>query len=409
MTASRANDRWPHVAVDRSLVFSIWSKQDEVISADGAGLARNDPHGLTSPTDRWFGATISPTGENFAQVVKVRNPVWRPRPLESGNIVFMTTALSVPTPFTPSNENPELEAFRVAQAPLGSVTSAPSSLSAGSELPAPKELPLLWLSVLAENGRPCSIATPSPVPGGVLVAAAPVELGGRPKLGSYGLYFAEAGGWSADGRETSAKMTLLFDDPALIDAEPVAVYERPIESATKGLQFPSAWSPDENKLIPLASGKTYFGPAGKVENRQLTEVATGRFPGQEPATGDAPIFAPFAKGSIEKVAFYAAHRDRYDDPDKVIVPGLLEKLLEVPVNRKNSTFEATLPIGSPTLLVGLGADGKVVTAPVPGKSASYYAYAGDHVSGIRAGGFHFCTGCHTGHTFTGNNIAERRK
>ncbi len=409
LTASRANDRWPYVAVDRSLVFSVWSKQDEVISADGTGLARNDPHGLTSPTDRWFGATITPNAQNFAQVVKVQNPVWRPRPLENGNIVFMTTALNAPTPFTPSNENPELDTLRVAQAPLGSVTSAPSSLSAGTELPAPKESPLRWLNVLAENGRPYSVATPSPIPGGVLVAAAPVGLDGRPKPGDYGLYLAESGGWSADGGEATAKMTPLFDDPALIDAEPVAVYERPIESAKKGLQFPTAWAPDENKSIPLANGKMYFGPAGKVENRQLTEVATGPFPGQEATAGGPRIFAPFAKGSIEKIAFYAAHRDRYDDPDKVIVPGLLEKLLEVPVNRKDSTFEATLPTGSPTLLVGLGADGKVVTAPVPGKGASYYAFAGDHVSGIRAGGFHFCTGCHTGHTFTGNNIAERRK
>ena len=409
LTAGRAGDRWPYVAADRSLVFSIWGKLDDVIGADGTGLVRRDPKGLTAPTDRWFGATISPTGENFAQVAKVPSPVWRPRPLDSGNIVFMTPRAEAPTPFTPSNENPEFDVFRVGQAPLGTVTSAPSSLAAWAELPALREPPVSWLNALAENNRPYSIATPSPAPGGVFVAAAPVAADGKPRPVDYGLYFAETDGWSPSGEPNGAKLVPLFDDPDLVDAEPVAVCERPIEFAAKGLQFPTAWPADENKSIHLAGGKRYFGPAGKVENRQLMEVATGHFPGQTPAIGSGPIFAPFATGSIEKIAFYTSHRDRYDDPDQVIVPGRLEKLLEVAVDRKNSFFEATLPVGSPTLLVGLGPDGKVATAPVPGKSALFYAYAGDHVSGMRAGGYVFCTGCHTGHTFTGNSIAERRK
>ena len=54
----------------------------------------------------------------------------------------MTTALNAPSPFSASNENPEFDSLRVAQAPLGFVTSVPSSLSAGSELLTPKEAPL---------------------------------------------------------------------------------------------------------------------------------------------------------------------------------------------------------------------------------------------------------------------------
>ena len=64
-----------------------------------------------------------------------------------------------------------------------------------------------------------------------------------------------------------------------------------------------------------------------------------------------------------------------------------------------------MPVGSPTLLVGMGADGQVVSATgaadAAGRRGKFYAFAGDHVSGTRAGGYHFCTGCHTGHTFGG--------
>jgi len=411
LTSNRANDRWPYVAADRSLVFSIWSKQDEVISADGTGLSRGDPRGgLTAPSDHWFGASISPTGESFAQVAKVPTPVWRPRPLENGNIAFMTTAAGAATPFTPANEHPESGTLRVAQSALGYVASAPSSLSAGAQLPEPKDPQLAWLNASDETRRPFSIATPSPIPGGVLVAAAPVGADGRPNPRDYGLYTVDASGWPILSGPSAMYLMPLFDDPDLVDAEPVAVYERPIESGP--LRFPTAWPADEEKTIPLASGRTYRGPAGKLHGELLTSPNTGAFPGQTPKAGDGPIFPHFAQGSIAKIAFYSSHRDRYDDPGRVVVRGELEKLLEVATNKRSSGggFEAMLPAGSPTLLIGLGSDGKVVTVPVPGNNrASFYAFAGDHVSGIRVGGYHFCTGCHTGHTFTGNAIAEKRK
>ena len=38
---------------------------------------------------------------------------------------------------------------------------------------------------------------------------------------------------------------------------------------------------------------------------------------------------------------------------------------------------------------------------------SYVAYAGDHYSGVRPNGYHYCNGCHTGHTFSVLDPTER--
>ena len=40
-------------------------------------------------------------------------------------------------------------------------------------------------------------------------------------------------------------------------------------------------------------------------------------------------------------------------------------------------------------------------------SRTYFAYAGDHYSGIRPNGYHYCNGCHTGHTFIVLDPTER--
>jgi hypothetical protein len=47
----------------------------------------------------------------------------------------------------------------------------------------------------------------------------------------------------------------------------------------------------------------------------------------------------------------------------------------------------------------------VATADRPARS--YFAYAGDHYSGIREDGYHYCNGCHTGHTFVVLDPRER--
>ena len=65
------------------------------------------------------------------------------------------------------------------------------------------------------------------------------------------------------------------------------------------------------------------------------------------------------------------------------------------------------------MLAGLGEDGKVFKwsggKDRSGKSASFFAVAGDHYSGIRKDGYHYCLGCHAGHTFIPVDITERAK
>ncbi|MCX7664736.1 MAG: hypothetical protein N2112_04245 [Gemmataceae bacterium] len=406
LTANRANDRWPYLASDRSIIFSLWSYQPEVISLDGTGIVRHSPPRaeLTAPVDRWLGATITPSGEQFSQVLKLVQPVWRPRPLMNGNIVCMTPEASLGTPFTPENETPETKRFYVMQAPHGSVTSAPSSLGVGSTLPEPADVDLRWLVGHDSQKRPLSLATPSPAPNHqIVLAGAPVIDG---KVSDYGLYLAGTDHWANSPDGTPITLTPLFDDPNFIDAEPVAVYVRPIENGP--IRTPVAWPADLEQEIHLSSGKTYKGPAAKIEARQLGVEVTGLFRGQTPKSGVGPIIPQFPPSSIKKIVLYASHRDRYDDPEQPVVRGSLERLLEANTrdSGQDGMFETKVPIGSPTLLMGIGADGKVVRVVSP-TNATFYAYAGDHVSGARAGGYHFCTGCHTGHTFTGNDIAEK--
>lgn len=409
LTASRANDRWPHLMSDRAVAFTVWSRQDEVISADGTGLVRHDPPaaGLTAPTDRWFGAAVAPTGEQFCQVVKVREPVWRVRPLFNAAYAFMTPPPGGADPFTPANEHPERGPLAVAQADQGRVSSAPSALAAGAEYPRQAEPAVRWAPHATADGRAWSLATPSPLPPDrVLVAAAPVT-SGAVTPGGYGIYELPEGGWGAD-RRAVGDLKPLFDDPDLVDAEPVAVYRRPIDPGP--VLANATWS-DEPVSIPLAGGK-YLGPAGRVHNLNLYSPETGNFPGQATDAGGGRLVPPFPPGSMTTIAFYVARRDRFDDPTRPVVPGPLERLTEVPVIQDGSGgFDARMPTGDPTLLLGLGPTGKVASvtgAPdSAGRSGTFYAFAGDHVSGVRPGGYHFCTGCHTGHTF--NPVEQREK
>jgi len=415
-TASRANDRWPVVTPSLAVLFTLWSRQDEVVSADGTGLVRHDPPaaGLTAPADRWVGVSVTASSESFGQAVKVAPPVWRVRPTFGPNLAFMTPAPGQPTPFTPANESPEGGPLRVAQAKAGQVSSAPSSLAADGVYPELAEPPVVYAPATTPDGRRWSLATPSPLPGGrLLVAAAPLAADGRPDLAKYGLYTVPQDGWTADLGATG-ELTPLFDDPDLIDAEPVAAYRRPLPEGK--ILAPTSWSPSATKSLTLFGGKSYSGPAGELHVEQLAGPETGQFPGQRASGPDAgPVVPHFKRGAIRRVDFYASHRDRFDDPTRPVVRGTLEKLLEAPTTPDgagSATLRAVLPVGAPTLLVGVGADGQVVSATgaadAAGRRGKFYAFAGDHVSGTRAGGYHFCTGCHTGHT-AGNPFPERLK
>jgi hypothetical protein len=416
-TATRASDRWPFLTTGREVLFTLWSRQDEVVAADGTGLVRHDPPapGLTAPADRWVAVTVTASSESFGQAVKVAVPTWRVRPLFTSDLAYMTTQPGSPTPFTPANEHPETARLRVAKSKYGQVASAPSALAAGDVYPTLAEPPVVYAPAATADGRAWSLATPSPLPpvGGasrVLVAAAPLTPEGTPDLPGYGLASVPLDGWPADPA-AAGEVRTLFDDPDLIDAEPVAAYPRPV--AEGRLNFPQSWDPDLVKAFRVLAGP-YSGPAGEVEARQLTDPVTGQFPGQRADGPDAgPVVPNFPQGSIRRVDFYASQRDRFDDPDRPVVRGELVKLLEAPTApRDHDSLKVILPVGPPTLLVGLGADGKIVSATgaadAAGHRGKFYAFAGDHVSGTRPGGYHFCTGCHTGHTF-GQISPERLK
>jgi len=118
-----------------------------------------------------------------------------------------------------------------------------------------------------------------------------------------------------------------------------------------------------------------------------------------------PIFNPVPKDLIETIRVYASHRDQFDAPEQPRVHGDFELLIETPVEEDAFTFR--VPPGSPTVLAGFDAEGRVAhwksTAENDaGEKATFFAFAGDHYSGARPGFTHFCTGCHTGHSGTPN-------
>ncbi|MFN0017057.1 MAG: hypothetical protein ACKVP0_02290 [Pirellulaceae bacterium] len=58
----------------------------------------------------------------------------------------------------------------------------------------------------------------------------------------------------------------------------------------------------------------------------------------------------------------------------------------------------------PLLSEKMGSLGTTSAKDRVGKQATFYAFAGDHSSGTRAGLHHFCTrcpGCHPGHSYPG--------
>jgi hypothetical protein len=69
---------------------------------------------------------------------------------------------------------------------------------------------------------------------------------------------------------------------------------------------------------------------------------------------------------------------------------------------------------TPVVLAGLDRTGRVFewesnARDAAGRSARFLAIAGDHYSGVRRDGFHFCVGCHAGHTFINADIRERSR
>jgi hypothetical protein len=395
LTANRNNDRWPVLVRDDYVLFSLWSRNREAVTADAKAVRPWSSGGsfATRPTDFWMAARVHPDGSQFGYVVKVPEPVWRPRPLFNGQVGFMT-----------AGNGPGR--LRLAQAPAGLLRLAQSSLADGTELPTQAGPGLVFGPDHDAAGRPLSAATPSPLPGDrVLFAAAPLPPTGPPEPAAYGLYRA-ADDWSGP-----AVPELLFDDPRLADAEPVAVYPRDLPIQPPGPPRAIGHSPDR---LALLTGGISEGPFGYVENLNVdTAVVADDMPGQETDTGARPVFPPFT--NVRRIAVYAARRDRFDDPTVPRVPGKFEPVIEAPLDPRNgASLRTWLPTDSPSVLAGLDVTGKVARIESPaadakGRRAAFYAIAGDHYSGTRPGGYHFCVGCHTGHTYIPIDLGERAK
>jgi hypothetical protein len=388
LTANRNNDRWPVLVQGEYVLFSLWSRNREAVTADGDVRPWTaDGDFVTRPTDFWMGARVLPDGSQFGYAVKVPEAVWRPRPLFNGRIAFMT-----PGP----DGRP-----RLAQATWGLLRAAPSALDVHTELPTQRGEGITYGPDRDAEGRPLAAGTPSPHPGQkVLFAGA---AGSEP--GAFGLY------WVPDGWVAPNTPQLLFDDPRLADAEPVAVYARDIAVAHNEPVKVTDEPPDR---LALLTGGPAVGPFGLVENQTITSpFIADILPGQETDSGAKPVFPPF--DNVRGIAVYAARRDRFDDPTNPRIEGAWEPLLRSSLKAdQRHAMKLWLPTDSPSVLAGLDASGKVARVESPaadakGRRAAFYAIAGDHYSGTRPGVYHFCVGCHTGHTFIDVDVTEKAR
>src|SRR5439155_18818705 len=141
-------------------------------------------------------------------------------------------------------------------------------------------------------------------------------------------------------------LRLLFDDPDLVDAEPVAVYPRKVDAPPAGAPTPTL--PDLN--LNLAGGRKYRGPSGAVMITALYAAAMNDLPGQQTDAGEGPVFGPPPEGAIARLKIYAARRDRFDDPQAPRIPGKWELLLEVEASASGAG--GAVPAASPTVLAG---------------------------------------------------------
>jgi hypothetical protein len=304
----------------------------------------------------------------------------------------------------------------VVQAPPGLLAGAPSARSPDHPQPRADQDYLRRGPDRDAGGRPLWLATPSPCPPDrVLLAGAPVSAGAVvPEPGAYGLYLARDD-WPegpAPAGAVGIDLQLVFDDPELVDAEPVAVYEREFRLHEPGDETRGHGTPPPD--LALANGRGYRGPMGQVFATGLdTRTLMGDLPGQRTDAGTGPVFDGPPAGAIDHLRVYAARRDRFDDPVKPRIAGEWEWILKVPV--KDGAAGTWAPTDAPTALAGFDRAGRVVewttaAADAGGHAATFYAYAGDHYSLTRPLGRHFCVGCHPGHSglpASGHEHAER--
>lgn len=391
LSANRNNDRWPWIASNGYVIFSLWSRNREVISRD---LTTIEPYTegrdtATLPTDSWLGAHIEPNGDFFGSVIKTKEPVLRPRGLANGNYIFMTSS--------EIDENASSH-MTVVQAKAGSIGNSPSSLAKESVLPTTSDTLVIPGPTHDQDGNPLQLATPGSYPGNqITLAAASGQKDGTWKDASYGIYLADED-WGQIATAESISLRKVFDDPQLVDSEPVAVTPREIKYNFQTLEIG-----DGRQTVQFADGKTIDGPTAEVHNSAVSFAGNQDAPGQSTDGQEGARFNPVPKDLIETIRVYGSHRDRFDSPDEPRVHGGFELLIETPV--EEDAFRFRIPPGAPTVLAGFNADGQIVSwqssaKTEAGERTTFYAFAGDHYSGARPGFTHFCTGCHTGHSGT---------
>ncbi len=412
LTANRNNDRWPFLLLSDYLAFSYWSRNREVITADLADVVPYQPGGrfATMPTDVWMGAMMQTTGDHFGGLVKLPYSIWRPRPLFNGRFAFMTTlALERGERGQPVPGTLRSGLLQVLQAEPGLTLAVYSSSRPEDPLPKQGHTTPLFSPPTASAGRLLSLATPSPCPPtGVLVAGAAVAENHQLQPARYGIYLADQSWWE-DWKNQEPK--LLFDDPDLVDAEPVAVYSRPITATNLAAGGMDRNLPTTGKIPYQPGTRPYEGPIGFMTNMGLTVTRNRQVQGQLTDSGDGPLFASPALGVVDTLRFYVSRRDDFSHPLFPRVVGSWEWVHTAKVAM--DVVDTRLPAHVPFVLVGFNKEGKVAqwttaAADSQGRQGRFLAIAGDHYSAVHPGFYTTCSGCHPGHNGTAFPASRER-
>ena len=195
------------------------------------------------------------------------------------------------------------------------------------------------------------------------------------------------------------------------------MYPRRFPVEPRRMTPPLADSYEQPESIKLASGESYTGPKGYIENIAMSTAIRNPIPWHDRSHGERidprknPLISP--PPNVAAVAVYSADRDRFDHPDQLRIPGKWEKRMVLPLLGPD-TFTGWVPSDPlrPSVLVGLDENGKVArmgrawrppivrAGPISPTPATTTAASGPN-------GYHYCNGCHTGHTFTVVDPTER--
>jgi hypothetical protein len=408
LTANRNNDRWPSLLDDDTLAFSMWSRNTEVITADERDIQPFQPgvKSATQPTDNWQGGMIQAHDSRMGSLVKPDFPVWRPRPLSNGRVVFMTTGNYDP------NCPDRVGKFQIVQADIGLIYYAPSARPQDTPLPQLNGYNHFRAPAYNTSNEALSLATPSPCPDRqILLAGAPCQGNQEsPIPNGYGIYLAREEWGEEKSMYMGIEARLLFDDPDLVDAEPAAVYARP---STPPIAAQEAGPGGRPQGTLTRGGATYrVGLVAYVSSPDIYLRRNQKAPGQMTDACELPIFDGPPKDSIDHLRFYASHRDRFSDAMQERRIGSWELLTRVNLKPGSGAFDAMVPAGSPTVLAAFNKEGRVVrwttaARDKEGRQATIYAFAGDHYSGARPGHYTFCAGCHPGHSTLSDHFTDK--